>query len=165
MVSRRTPTRALEALALAASSRSSALHAWTLAAIAAAVLPAYSPGPARAQQLSVFRLTPTDTPTVFYFHSHAIYCQGIANERLALAATVVVPEHPAHGILSTREGAAPVAHCHGQLGYATIVTYAPQRGYQGFDNFQLRVLYDLKSHIVSRTLNVRVQIGGHGNPG
>lgn len=73
----------------------------------------------------------------------------------------MIPEHPAHGTVTAREGVAPVARCHGQLSHATIVTYAPEPGFSGFDNFQLRVLFDLKSYVVSRTLNVRVQVGGN----
>lgn len=120
---------------------------------------------ALAQQGSVFRLTPMNAPTVFYFHSRVVDCQGVANSRLALAATVVVPERPSHGTVSIRDGVAPVAHCRGQLGYATIVSYVPEHGFSGFDSFQLRVLYDLKSRILSKTINVRVQVGGRGNPG
>jgi len=131
----------------------------------AAAVGVFATVPSGAQPASMFRLTPIDTPTVFYFHSNVTDCQGIGNQHLAIAARVVVPEHPAHGSISTREGVAPVARCHGQLGYATIVTYAPERGFSGLDSFQLRVLYDLKMRIVSKTINVRVQIGGRGNSG
>jgi len=138
--------------------------------VAAAVL-AVPIGPAFAQQqqLSAFRLTPVNTPAVFYFQSRVIDCQGVSGDpwrpyQMALPATVVVPEHPAHGTVTAREGMAPVARCQGRLGPATIVIYTPQPGYAGFDTFKLRVLYDLKTHTVSRTLSVRVQVGGHGNP-
>jgi len=131
-------------------------------AIGAAVL-AVPTGPARAD--SVFRVTPVNTPAVFYFHSHVVDCQGVVSYHMALGATVVFPEYPAHGTVTRREGAAPVARCHGQLSHATIVIYTPAPGYSGPDNFQLRVLYDLKTHTELRTYNVRVQVGGRGNPG
>lgn len=118
--------------------------------------------PAGAQEVSAFRITPVNTANVFYFHSHAVNCQGLDSGRLAKAATVVVPERPVHGTISVREGIAPVAHCQGRPGYATIVNYTPESGYSGLDMFKLRVLYDLKMRIVSRTINVRVQVGGHG---
>ena len=121
-------------------------------------------GSASPQQLSVSRLTPIDTPTVFYFHSHVVDCQGVTNYRLATPAIVVFPERPTHGVVSSREGVAPVQRCHGQLGRATIVTYVPERGFSGVDNFQMRVLFDLKERTVSKQFNVRVQVGGPGNP-
>jgi hypothetical protein len=133
-------------------------------AIGAAVL-AIPIGPARAQQTSVFRATPVNTPAVFYFHSHVVDCQGVVSYHMAIPATVVFPEHPAHGTVTRREGAAPVARCQGQLSHATIVIYTPAPGYSGPDNFQLRVLYDLKTHTELKTYNVRVQVGGNGKPG
>jgi len=66
--------------------------------------------------------------------------------------------------VTAREGMAPVARCQGRPGYATIGAYAPQPGYSGFDNFQMRVLFDLKTHTLSRRISVRVQVGGRGNP-
>jgi hypothetical protein len=136
-----------------------------LATFVAALVTVFSAPAARAEQLSVFRLTPIDTPTVFYFQTRVIYCQGVPDFRLANTVTVVLPIHPSHGAVTTRDGVAPVAHCQGRLGYATIVTYTPERGFSGVDNFQLRVLYDLKSQTVLHNYNVRVQVGGRGNHG
>jgi len=50
---------------------------WVHGVMVAAALLICSAGLARAQQRSAFRLTPIDTPTVFYFHSTVIDCQGL----------------------------------------------------------------------------------------
>jgi hypothetical protein len=136
----------------------------------AAAFVAASCGAALSQtRVAILRLTPMNTPTVFYFHSHVVDCQGVMDYaapyyRLAKPAIVLVPEKPGHGTVSTREGYAPVQHCAGRTGAATIVTYSPEPGFSGFDNFRLRVLFDLRDRIVSSQVNVRVQVGGRGNP-
>jgi hypothetical protein len=107
----------------------------------------------------VSRLTPVNTPTQFYFQSFRRACVGVAPWNLARAATVVVPEHPAHGTLEIRSGQAPVVKCQNRPGFATIVTYTPEHNYAGADNFQLRVLYQLLGRTDSRALNVHVEIG------
>lgn len=134
--------------------------------LAALSLPALvlRPSAALARDDTVARLTPVNTPTVFYFHSFVVNCQGVPNTHLGRRATVVVPEHPAHGTISIREGEAPVQHCQGRIGHATIVTYTPERNFVGLDTFRLSVVYELKSAMVLRHVNARVQVGGRGNP-
>lgn len=118
---------------------------------------------ATARDAFVARLTPINTPTVFYFHSHVVDCQGVSGIHLARRATVVVPERPAHGEITIREGQAPVRHCQGRAGYATIVTYTPERNFTGVDAFRLSILFELSHHTVLRHVNARVQVGGLGN--
>lgn len=119
---------------------------------------------AMARDAFVTRLTPVNTPTVFYFHSHVVDCAGVSGIHLARRATVVVPERPLHGDITIREGQAPVRRCQGRTGLATIVTYTPERNFTGVDTFKLRILFELSHHIELGNLSARVQVGGPGNP-
>jgi hypothetical protein len=120
--------------------------------------------PVSARDALVARLTQPNTPTVFYFHSFRVNCQGVPNFRLARPATVVSPQHPEHGTLTIGEGQAPVRHCQGQPGYATIVTYTPEHNFVGYDSFVLNVAYHLENRTVLQHVTARIQVGGPANP-
>ncbi|WP_018265686.1 hypothetical protein [Methylosinus sp. LW4] len=136
-------------------------RAVALTLLAAATLPT---APAAARDALLTRLTQPNTPTVFYFHSFRVNCQGVPNYRLAQRATVVSPQHPEHGTLTIGEGQAPVRHCQGQPGYATIVTYTPEHNFTGYDSFVLNVAYHLENRTVLQHLTARIQVGGPANP-
>ena len=130
--------------------------------VATALVAASIPGYAREN--FVTRITPRNTPTVFYFHSFVLNCQGVADMHLAKKATVVVPEKPSHGVLSIAEGVAPVARCQGRPGFATIATYTPDREFIGVDDFRMNVLFELRGYMQVNSVKVHVQVGGapHG---
>jgi hypothetical protein len=120
--------------------------------------------PASARDALVTRLTQPNTPTVFYFHSFRVNCQGVPNEALAQRATVVSPQRPEHGTLTIGAGQAPVQRCQGRPGLATIVTYTPERNFIGYDSFILNIAYLLENRTVLQHLTARIQVGGPANP-
>lgn len=123
-----------------------------------------APSRAAADEVTVNRVTPPNTPVSLEFSAAVVNCAGVSDAHISHPVPVVAPEHPLHGELRIFEGQARIRRCGGQWGNATIVLYTPEHNFVGSDSFKIRVLANLRDHTESRQFAAHIQVGGAGKP-